>query len=193
MSRPSSDTANVVVLPPLLYGMALAVGFLLQWLAPRAIVASATRYWVGGIVLALGLALAFWGRHHMERAGTNVNPREPTTALVVSGPFRFSRNPLYVALTLMYAGLAVVANAFWVLVLLVPVLLVLHSGVVRREERYLEAKFGEAYRQYRARVRRYLQRDDTCDRLPPLGAPPPGLLWRTARASTRHRGGVSPA
>ncbi len=92
----------------------------------------------------------------MERAGTNVNPREPTTALVVSGPFRFSRNPLYVALTLMYAGLAVVANAFWVLVLLVPVLLVLHSGVVRREERYLEAKFGEAYRQYRARVRRYL-------------------------------------
>ena len=156
MSRPSSDTANVVVLPPLLYGMALAVGFLLQWLAPRAIVASATRYWAGGIVLALGLALAFWGRHHMERAGTNVNPREPTTALVVSGPFRFSRNPLYVALTLMYAGLAVVANAFWVLVLLVPVLLLLHSGVVRREERYLEAKFGEAYRQYRARVRRYL-------------------------------------
>jgi len=156
MSRPSSATANVVVLPPLLYGMGLAVGFLLQWLAPRAIVASATRYGAGGIVLALGLALAFWGRHHMERAGTNVNPREPTTALVVSGPFRFSRNPLYVALTLMYAGLAVVANAFWVLVLLVPVLLVLHSGVVRREERYLEAKFGEAYRQYRARVRRYL-------------------------------------
>ncbi len=156
MSRPSSDTANVVVLPPLLYGVALAVGFLLQWLAPRAIVASATRYWAGGIVLALGLALAFGGRHHRERAGTNVNPREPTTALVVSGPFRFSRNPLYVALTLMYAGLAVVANAFWVLVLLVPVLLVLHSGVVRREERYLEAKFGEAYRQYRARVRRYL-------------------------------------
>ena len=156
MSRPSSDTAKVLVLPPLLYGVALAVGFLLQWLAPRAILSSDTRYWAGGIVLALGLFVAAWGRRHMDRAGTNVNPREPTTALVVSGPFRFSRNPLYVALTLAYAGLAFLANAFWVLVLLVPVLLVLHYGVVRREERYLEAKFGEAYRRYRARVRRYL-------------------------------------
>ncbi len=68
---------------------------------------------------------------------------------------RLSRNPLYVALTLIYVGLALVANALWVLVLVVPVLLVMHYGVVRREERYLEAKFGDAYRQYRSRVRRY--------------------------------------
>ncbi len=71
-------------------------------------------------------------------------------------PFRRSRNPLYVALTLMYVGLALLTNSLWVLALLVPVLLILHYGVVRREERYLEAKFGEAYRGYRARVRRYL-------------------------------------
>lgn len=150
------DAPNVVVLPPLLYGVALAVGFLLQWITPRALLSSSARYWAGGVVLALGLFVAAWGRRHMERAGTNVNPGLPTTALVVSGPFRFSRNPLYAALTLTYIGLALLANAFWVLVLLVPVLLVLHYGVVRREERYLEAKFGEAYRQYRARVRRYL-------------------------------------
>jgi len=75
---------------------------------------------------------------------------------VVTGPFRLSRNPLYLALTLMYVGLALLANALWVLVLLMPLLFMVHFGVVRREERYLERKFGDAYRAYRSRVRRYL-------------------------------------
>ena len=143
-------------MPPLLYGVALAAGFLLQWIAGRPILPSSVRYWVGGVVLASGVVLALWGRRVMERAGTNVNPTLPTTALVATGPFRFSRNPLYVALTLIYVGLALLANALWVLVLIVPVLLVMHYGVVRREERYLEAKFGDAYRAYCSRVRRYL-------------------------------------
>ena len=151
-----SDRPNVLVLPPLLYGLGLAAGFLLQWVAPRAILTSGARYPAGAALLTLGLGLALWGRRVMERAGTNVNPTLPATALVVSGPFRFSRNPLYVALTSMDVGLALLANALWVLVLVLPVLLVLHYGVVRREERYLEAKFGDAYRHYRSRVRRYL-------------------------------------
>jgi protein-S-isoprenylcysteine O-methyltransferase Ste14 len=136
--------------------MALVAGFLLQWIAARPILSSNAHYWAGGVVLASGLVLAIWGRRVMERAGTNVNPTLPATALVATGPFRFSRNPLYVALTLIYVGLALLANALWVLVLIVPVLLVMHYGVVRREERYLEAKFGDAYRAYRASVRRYL-------------------------------------
>lgn len=156
MGEPSSDSPNVVVLPPLLYGAGLAFGFLLQWLVPRHILSTDARYLVGGALLVTGAVLAMWGRRVMEQAGTNVNPREPTTALVVAGPFRFSRNPLYVALTLMYLGLALLTNALWVLVLIVPISLVLHFGVVRREERYLEAKFGDAYRSYRSDVRRYL-------------------------------------
>src|SRR6266566_631731 len=143
-----SDHPNVLVLPPVIYGVGLAAGFLLQWVAPRATLSSGTRYWAGGVLLTLGVCLAVWGRRVMERAGTNVNPTLPTTALVATGPFRLSRNPLYV-------GLALVANVLWVLVLVAPVLLVMHYGVVRREERYLEAKFGDAYRQYRSRVRRY--------------------------------------
>src|SRR2546425_4346580 len=118
-----SDSPNVLILPPLLYGVALAAGFLLQWTAPRPILASNARYWAGGVLLASGVLIAIWGRRVMDRAGTNVNPALPATALVVSGPFRFSRNPLYVALTLVYVGLA----------LIVPVLLVLHYGAVRRE------------------------------------------------------------
>jgi protein-S-isoprenylcysteine O-methyltransferase Ste14 len=151
-----SDSPNVLVLPPLLYAVALAVGFLLQWIAPRPIASSHAGYWIGGVLLVSGVVLAIWGRRVMERAGTNVNPTLPSTALVSAGPFAFSRNPLYVALTLVYVGLALLANALLVLVLIVPVLLILHYGVVRREERYLEAKFGDAYREYRSRVRRYL-------------------------------------
>ena len=152
----SDDKPNVLILPPLLYAAGLALGFLLQWLAPHPILTTGARYWIGGAVLALGVVLALWGRHVMEQAGTNVNPTLPATALVVSGPFRVSRNPLYVALTLMYIGLALLANALWVLLLAAPVLVLLHYGVVRREERYLEAKFGESYREYRSRVRRYM-------------------------------------
>jgi protein-S-isoprenylcysteine O-methyltransferase Ste14 len=154
-TRPSSDVPNVLILPPLLYGLALAAGFLVQWIAPHPIVSSNAGYSIGGVLLAFGVFLAIWGRRVMERAGTNVNPTLPSTALVATGPFLFSRNPLYVALTLIYIGLALLANALWVLVLIVPVLLILHYGVVRREELYLEAKFGDAYREYRSGVRRY--------------------------------------
>ena len=92
----------------------------------------------------------------MLAAATNINPFKPTTSIVSSGPFRFTRNPFYLALTLLYVGLTLIANTWWCFALLLPVLLLIHFGVVAREERYLEHKFGETYRQYRARVRRYL-------------------------------------
>ena len=92
----------------------------------------------------------------MTAAGTNVNPTLPTTAIVSSGPFRFSRNPLYVALNLFYVGISLVINTWWGAVVWVPLLLVMHFGVILREERYLDRKFGEPYREYRAKVRRYL-------------------------------------
>jgi protein-S-isoprenylcysteine O-methyltransferase Ste14 len=92
----------------------------------------------------------------MEAAGTNINPALPATTIVTSGPFRYSRNPLYCALTLLYLGLTLAVNTWWGVVLLFPLLIVMHTGVVLREERYLERKFGEPYRQYRSRVRRYM-------------------------------------
>jgi protein-S-isoprenylcysteine O-methyltransferase Ste14 len=92
----------------------------------------------------------------MTRAGTNVNPYKPTITIVDSGPFGFSRNPLYVAMTIMLVGLTLAANTWWGIFLLPPLLLLMHFGVIRREERYLEGKFGEPYLAYRRRVRRYL-------------------------------------
>jgi protein-S-isoprenylcysteine O-methyltransferase Ste14 len=92
----------------------------------------------------------------MLAAATNINPFKPTISIVTSGPFRITRNPLYVGVTLIYCGLSLVSNTWWCFVLLVPVLLLIHFGVVTREESYLERKFGDGYREYRARVRRYL-------------------------------------
>jgi protein-S-isoprenylcysteine O-methyltransferase Ste14 len=150
------DHPGVIALPPVMYGVAFAIVLVLRWLWPLPIAATAAPFWSGIAVLTLGGALALWGQHVMRRAGTNVNPREPATALVTSGPFRRSRNPLYVALTLLYAGLTLAVNTLWGFAVLAPLLVLMHLGVVRREERYLEAKFGDEYRRYRETVRRYL-------------------------------------
>ena len=91
----------------------------------------------------------------MRRAGTNVRPDKPTTAIVKDGPYRFTRNPIYLANTVLYVGVTLLFNAFWPLLTLVPFFLLLHWGVVRREERYLEARFGETYLDYKSRVRRW--------------------------------------
>ncbi len=92
----------------------------------------------------------------MIKHGTNVNPTLPTTVIVESGPFRFTRNPLYLGLTLIYIGLLLLLNTWRSLFLLIPVWLVMHFLVVRREEAYLQRKFGDTYGGYCQRVRRYL-------------------------------------
>jgi protein-S-isoprenylcysteine O-methyltransferase Ste14 len=92
----------------------------------------------------------------MVRSGTNVIPNQPTLAIVTDGPFRYTRNPLYIGATLAYTGLALIFNSFWPLLLLPALLMVIHWGVVRREERYLEAKFGTLYLAYKDRVPRWL-------------------------------------
>jgi protein-S-isoprenylcysteine O-methyltransferase Ste14 len=85
-----------------------------------------------------------------------VNPLLPATTVVTRGPFRYSRNPLYLSLALLFLGVSFAMSTWWGVIVAVPVLLVMHYGVVLREERYLEEKFGDVYRQYRGRVRRYL-------------------------------------
>ena len=145
----------MVALPPLLYAGALAVGLLLHWLAPRPPLPATTARILGAVLVAGSAVLARWGERTMHRAGTNVDPRQPALQLVADGPFRFSRNPLYIALTGLYLGITLLVNAVWPLLLLLPLLAVVRWGIIGREERYLEAKFGESYRAYRARVRRW--------------------------------------
>jgi len=151
-----SDSPGVVVFPPALFGGALVLGLTLHWIRPVALLPPLTARLIGVVLLVLSGLLAHFAEAAMKRAGTNIRPDQPTLAIVTDGPFRFTRNPLYLAATGLYLAVTLLANSVWLLALLVPVLVVLDRGVVRREERYLEAKFGEPYRVYRTRVRRWL-------------------------------------
>jgi protein-S-isoprenylcysteine O-methyltransferase Ste14 len=152
----SADNPGVAVLPPLIYGAAFIVVLALRWFWPMPIHGHAVALWFGLALIVLAVAIAIWGRRTMHAAGTNISPLRPTTVLVTSGPFRFSRNPLYLALTFLYLGLTFAFNTWWGIIVLIPLFIIMHRGVVVREERYLEQKFGETYRRYRATVRRYL-------------------------------------
>ena len=152
----TADNAGVIARPPLLYAAALVIVLALRWFWPMPMLGNAIALWAGVSLLVLGVAIAIAGRRALQAAATNVDPMRPTMAIVTSGPYRFSRNPLYVALTLLFLGLTLAFNTLWGFVVLVPLLITMHCGVVLREERYLERKFGDAYRRYRSRVRRYL-------------------------------------
>ena len=156
MMAEKPDAPGVIVFPPLLFGGALLVGLLVHWAWPvHPLPRTISR--VSGALLFVGsIALARWAERAMHHAGTNVRPDRPTLAIVSSGPFRYSRNPLYIASTGLVAAIALLFDAAAPLVLLVPVLLVVRYGVIAREERYLEAKFGGPYRAYKERVRRWI-------------------------------------
>lgn len=154
--RASSDSPGVVVFPPVLFGGTLLLGLLLHWGWPVRLLPPWGARLLGLVVLLLGGWLVRSAEAAMKRAGTDPRPDHPSMAVVTDGPFRWTRNPMYLGTTGLYLGITLLVNALWPLALLAPLLLVLHWGVVRREERYLEVKFGEPYQAYRARVRRWL-------------------------------------
>ena len=149
---PDADTAGVLAPPPLIYLAGLIAGF-----AAEALLPSASAPWPLGVVLLVaGAALAASFVRALHGGGTAVDPYKPTSAIVTTGPYRFTRNPGYVALALIYAGIALTAGALWPLATLAIVLVVIDRGVIAREERYLERRFGEEYGRYRARTRRWV-------------------------------------
>jgi protein-S-isoprenylcysteine O-methyltransferase Ste14 len=152
-----ADRPNVVAFPGVLYALAFALvyGLNLVWPLPLLAMTQVAR-WVGVVLGIAGAILILSGVAVMRRARTNIYPSLPATALVTEGPFRFTRNPLYVALAILFLGLAFEFNTLWGIVVLAPLLLVMHYGVILREERYLEGKFGDPYREYCRKVRRYL-------------------------------------
>ena len=110
----------------------------------------------GCAVFSVGFVLAIWATTTIRRAGNRVETNTPTTAIVENGPYRFTRNPIYLGMFLGQAGLATGFNSAWILAMLVPFYFVIRFGVIAREEAYLERKFGEVYLAYKSRVRRWL-------------------------------------
>ncbi len=153
MTGEQQDNAGVVFPPPFIF-----VGFFVAgWLARRWIPWSIPfARPVGVVVVLFALALIVWGLGAMLRARTAVNPHKPATRLLIEGPFRLSRNPLYLSLVILYAGVSIWTEAVTALLLLPVVIAVLRVRVIRREEAYLERRFGDDYRTYCGRVRRWL-------------------------------------
>ncbi len=150
------DTAGVIAPPPVIYLAFLLAGLGADRLWPMAVLPQGPRYAAAAVVIALSLALVISAFGQFRRHNTSFKPHEPSTALITEGPYRYSRNPMYLALSLLYAGIAITADGPWTLALLAPLLVVLHYGVIIREERYLERKFSDDYRRYKATTRRWL-------------------------------------
>ena len=158
-SETTRDTAGVIAPPPLIYLGFLLLGLLLEYLVVRTqgLDMPVTLRWTVVVAFLLaGIAFIAAAALRFRRAGTPAPPWLPTTAFVVQGVYRFTRNPMYLGMTLIYCAIAVAANAPVVFWMLVPLAVTIHYGVVLREERYMVGKFGGAYIDYANRVPRWL-------------------------------------
>jgi protein-S-isoprenylcysteine O-methyltransferase Ste14 len=153
---PDTDIAGVVTHPPLIYLAGLLLGLAFEYFWPMPILPSPEQYFAGALLILLGLVGAGPAARAFLKAGTGLPTDRATTVLVTSGPYRFSRNPIYLGLTLAYLGVAAAVDSLWIVGMLAAILPVMHYGVILREERYLERKFGEEYRRFCARVRRWI-------------------------------------
>lgn len=149
--------ADVRFPPPLVWLGGVILGLVIDYfvMAARFPVTRAASLTTGVILMAIGAALPVSARLHFKRTGQSVRPWDPTPELIFEGPYRFTRNPMYVGLTLFEIGLGLLLNNVWVSALALPALSAVHFMAVLPEERYLSGKFGDSYREYLGRVRRY--------------------------------------
>ncbi len=152
----NTDHPGVIAMPPYIVLAFLVGGFALDAAWPAPFLPATVQYPVGILIFAAGVGLVATAFSRFSAAGTNVPTPLPATTVVTDGPYRLTRNPIYVAMAFGFVGIAVAVDSPWLLGLVVPLMAVLHVGVVKREERYLENKFGDVYRRYRASVRRWI-------------------------------------
>jgi protein-S-isoprenylcysteine O-methyltransferase Ste14 len=153
-----TGTAGVIARPPLLFLVALLLGFILDHLlpSPLAIPRTDLHRIIAGLLILIGLAVFAAGISNFSSAATPVQGTRPTRTLVTTGIHGWSRNPIYLGMFLVYGGIGVALRSQWILILTLPLAFTMRYGVVAREETYLERRFGDIYRDYKARVRRWL-------------------------------------
>ncbi len=158
MSDTSSDTSGVWFPPPIIYAGGFAAGYGAHRLLPIRLwpQPTAVESLLGWGLIVVGVLLALSSAYLFRRAGTTPNPAKPTSALVLWGPYRFTRNPMYVGMAILYLGGTLLLNDPWPLAFLPVVMALVRRYVIAREEAYLESKFGDEYRAYKARVRRWI-------------------------------------
>ncbi|WP_055073645.1 isoprenylcysteine carboxylmethyltransferase family protein [Pseudanabaena sp. 'Roaring Creek'] len=156
MNEQISDNPRVIAFPPALYGVTLAIGVGLSFFFPVSFLPLSISLPLALVAMIIAGWFSTSAFQTMTRAQTAIDPAKPATAIVSDGVFRFSRNPLYLSLTLLYIGISLLLKAVWAFALLLPLLVVVQIGVIQREEVYLERKFGDEYLRYKAQVRRWI-------------------------------------
>ena len=152
----SEDTAGVKVPPPFIFLISILIGLGLNRARPMSVVPENLAMPLGVAFVIASIALAFLGFRELGRHKTTIRPDEPSSAIVKTGPYRFTRNPLYVALSALQLGIGLWMNNLWVALMLIPVGIIMTTQVIAREEAYLERAFGEDYLRYKASVRRWI-------------------------------------
>lgn len=150
------DTAGVIAPPPLIFLSALGIGVLLSRRTGAGSLPPTARFPAGAAALVAGASLMGSFVQSFTRAGTPLDPYKPSQAIVTDGPYRISRNPAYLGMTLTYVGISLLTNSPLALAPLPVAMAVIDRGVIAREERYLERKFGATYLDYKRRVRRWI-------------------------------------
>jgi protein-S-isoprenylcysteine O-methyltransferase Ste14 len=150
------DHADVKIHPPILLLIHLLAAFILNWLLPFPIAAPKPVLWAGYVLVFIGLSLVFSAIYQFGKAKTTVDPHGSVSNIVRSGPYRFSRNPIYLGFTCILIGLPLALGNVWGVILSPVLVLSLNRLVIRHEEAYLEGKFGDVYTNYKSRVRRWL-------------------------------------
>lgn len=153
----TADAANLgVVRPPIVYLVSIGLGLLLHWWWPVRLLPASIEAPVGIVLIIIAVALFIAAVRAFRKAGTSIPGNRPTTTIVRSGPYRFTRNPIYLAFTLFQLGIAAWLNSVGMLIALLPALALMALVVIPREERYLEDRFPEEYLTYKRKVRRWI-------------------------------------
>jgi protein-S-isoprenylcysteine O-methyltransferase Ste14 len=157
VARPVPEAANLgVARPPLVYLGSIATGVILHFAWPTSLLPHRASPHVGAPVILLAIGLFLFAVRTFRAAGTPVPGNRPTTTIVRTGPYRFSRNPIYLAFSLLQLGIALWVNSIWLVLTLFAAVAVMSRVVIPKEERYLEARFPSEYSPYKASVRRWL-------------------------------------
>jgi protein-S-isoprenylcysteine O-methyltransferase Ste14 len=152
----SAEQPQVLIPPPILYAVAIGLGLWLERPLPWPLPGGAARLWTGIVLIVIAVLLFAWCLRELRVHNTTINPHRAASALVDSGPFGHSRNPIYVSLTVLQVGIGLAAASTWVLLMLAWVMPVMQRFVIAREEEHLRWRFGQEYAHYCERVRRWL-------------------------------------
>ncbi|NOQ94452.1 MAG: isoprenylcysteine carboxylmethyltransferase family protein [Methylophaga sp.] len=149
-------SSGVIIPPPIVYFVCILIGIGLNYLWPFSFFPQSIQDPIGYSIIALSILLFGLVLREFSKSGTSTDYRKSTVAIISTGPFCYSRNPIYLSLTMLNIGVAFVVGSFWVIIMTIPAVLIVHYAVILKEEAYLIKKFGDEYHCYMNSVRRWI-------------------------------------